>query len=300
MEHNLDTFGGLRTYLFAPGNHPRKVQKVFQVGADAVILDLEDAVANAEKTATREAVVEALEAPRTSEAYVRVNSFHTEFCYGDLNAVIGPLLRGIVLPKVESAGQLITIDWVMRQLERERGLEPGGIDLMPIIETARGIAALDEIVAAKTRVRRLSFGAGDYTLDLDMQWTAGETELADARSRIVMASRLGDLEPPIDTVVIHIRDHDRLMASARRARTMGFQGKLCIHPDQVKPCNEIFTPTPDEIEHARRVVEAFEEAEVQGSASIQLDGYFIDYPIVYKARRVLALMERLQQRQAQT
>jgi len=298
MEHQSDTLGGLRTYLFVPGNHPRKVQKVFQAGADAVILDLEDAVANAEKVGAREAISEALKAPRTCAAYIRVNSFHTEFCYGDLQTVIGPSLDGIVLPKVESAGQLMTIDWVMRQLERERGLEPGSIDLLPIIETACGVAALDEIIAAKTRVRRLSFGAGDYTLDLDMQWTAGEAELADARSRIVMASRLGNLEPPIDTVVIHIRDHDRLKASARRARTMGFQGKLCIHPDQVKPCNEIFTPTPDEIEHARRVVEAFEEAESQGSASIQLDGYFIDYPIVYKARRVLALMARLQKLQA--
>ena len=128
----------LRSFLFAPGNHARRVEKALSLDADAVILDLEDAVAIAEKPATREAVAAALERPRQGLLYVRVNAVDTEFCYGDLVAVVRPGLDGIILPKVESAAGLATIDWLLAQLERERGLPLGAIDLIPIIETARG------------------------------------------------------------------------------------------------------------------------------------------------------------------
>ena len=290
-----------RSFLFAPGNHARKVEKVFTAGADAVILDLEDAVAASEKIATREVVVNALQNHQQNtqtqhrcRAYVRVNSIDTEFCYGDLHAVVGPWLDGIVLPKVETPAKLLTIDWLLAQLEREANLAIGQIDLMPIIETGLGITHLDAICNAGSRIKRLSFGAGDFHLDMNMEWTAEEHALADARARLVLASRSAEMEPPIDTVVLQIRDQERFLASARRAREFGFQGKLCIHPDQVQPTHEVFTPSTEEIEHAQRIVTAFAEAEAKGSASIQLDGYFIDYPIVYKAQRILQLMETIQ------
>src|SRR5438128_6620324 len=127
----------LRSFLFAPGNHARRVEKALTLDADAVILDLEDAVATAEKPATRAAVAAALTAPRSGLLYVRVNAVDTEFCYGDLVAVARSGLDGIILPKVESAAALATIDWLLSQLEREQGLPPRGIDLIPIIETAR-------------------------------------------------------------------------------------------------------------------------------------------------------------------
>ncbi len=284
-----------RTFLFAPGNHPRKVHKVFDVGADAVVLDLEDAVANAEKPSTRAVVLEAMRGPRTCRGYVRVNSFDTPFCYGDVTAVVDPALDGLLLPKVESAAQLSTIDWLMSQLERERGMLDGTLDLMPIIETGAGMANLDTICAATARVKRLAFGAGDYHLDMNLQWDRDEAALADARGRLVLASRNARMEPPIDTVVIHINDAERFAESAERGRALGFQGKLCIHPNQVVPCNRVFTPSAEAVEHARRVVSAFAQAEAVGSASIQLDGYFIDYPIVYKAQRVLDLMQAIEQ-----
>ncbi len=286
-------YAGLRSFLFAPGNHPRKVAKVFQTGADAVILDLEDAVAIAEKEATRDVVVEALKAQRSCRGYIRVNSFGTEYCEGDVASAVGPWLDGIVLPKVESAEQLVTVDGWISVREAALGLEPGSVDLMPIVETALGIIHVDEIAAATPRVRRLSFGGGDYTHDLDLIWTPEEEVLAYARARLAHASRVAGIEPPIDTVVIQIRDDERFRASAERGRMYGFAGKLCIHPNQVPICNDVYTPTADEIEHARAVIAAFEEAEAEGSASIQLDGHFIDYPIVYKAQRVLALVERL-------
>ena len=158
-----------RSFLFAPGNHARKVEKVFDCGADNVILDLEDAVAKAEKVATRALVAEALKRPRKAGAYVRVNGFNTEFCYGDAVAVVGPGLDGIILPMVESRDQIVAFDWLVGSLERERGLSPGAIDIIPIIETGKGIANARAIAAAGTRVKRMAFGAGDYTLDMNME-----------------------------------------------------------------------------------------------------------------------------------
>jgi len=290
----------MRTWLFAPGNHPRKVEKVFTVGADAVVLDLEDAVALEQKTATRTAVVEALKARpiRANRGYIRVNAVDTDFCYGDLQEVIGPWMDGILLPKVESASQLQTVDWLMAQIERARGMQVGTLDILPIIETGRGLAAIDDIARAQTRVKRLSFGAGDFTNDMRMVWTPDENELAHARATIALASRAAELEPPIDTVFIDLQDRKHLKKSACTALSLGYRGKLCIHPDQVEPVNTIFTPSPEEVARAKKHVEAFTAAEAKGSASIQVDGYFVDYPIIEKAQRTLDLMAAIEAKES--
>jgi len=204
--------------------------------------------------------------------------------------VVGPGLDGIILPMVESREQLVAFDWLVGALERERGLKPGGIDIIPILETGKGIANLRTIAASGTRVKRMAFGAGDYTLDMNMEWTLAESELEHARAEMAVASRAAGLEGPIDTVWVHIKDLDGVASSAKRARQLGFQGKMCIYPPQVERVNDAFTPTEAEIAFARRVVAAFEQAEREGSSSIQLDGYFIDYPIVYKAQRTLDLV----------
>lgn len=283
----------LRSFLFTPGNHPRKVEKVFSVGADAVILDLEDAVAIAEKVATRATVVEALKRPHRGLGYVRVNAIDTVYCYGDILAIVGPWLDGIMLPKVEAADQLKTVDWLLGQLERERGLAVGKIDLLPIVETGLGVHRLDEICGSKTRVKRISFGAGDYTRDMGLKWSGEEQELAFTRAKMVLASRVAELEAPIDTVFIDLKDRVHLEASIATALNMGFQGKLCIHPDQVPLVNDTFTPTAAEVARAEKIIAAFKKAEAEGSASIQVDGYFVDYPIVVKAQRVLDITARI-------
>jgi citrate lyase subunit beta/citryl-CoA lyase len=286
----------LRSFLFAPGNHPRRVEKALSLDGDAVILDLEDAVATAEKPATREAVAEALGRPRRGLLYVRVNAVDTEFCYGDLVAIVRPGLDGVILPKVESVAGLATIVWLLAQLERDRGLPVGGTDLIPIIETARGLDRLGAILGAGTRVRRAAFGAGDFTLDVNMVWSRGEAELAHARAAIVIASRAAGIEAPLDTVWVDLTDRDGLEASARTALGFGFQGKMCIHPDQIAVVNRVFTPSDAEIAFAERVVAAFAKAEAEGSAAIQLDGKFIDYPIVYRAQRVLQRIATIRRR----
>jgi len=276
-----------RTYLFTPGNHPRRVEKALQLDADVVILDLEDAVAIAENVATRDIVKEVLTRPRSGGAFVRVNAYDTTYCYGDICAVVGEGLDGIMLPKLESVEDLKSVDWLISNLERERGFEIGSIDLLPIIETAKGAANLRDMVQAGSRVKRFAFGAGDYTRDLGMEWSLAEDELLPIRSEMVLASRLGGLEPPLDTVFIHIKEHEAFRASCENVRGLGFQGKMCIHPDQVPVTNEVFTPTPDSITWSEKIVAEFEKAEAEGLASIQIDGYFVDYPIVEKAQRTV-------------
>lgn len=278
----------LRSLLFAPGNHARRVEKALSLPADGVILDLEDAVAVSEKPATRPAVVAALTVPRQGALYVRVNALSTEWCYADMVAVVQPGLDGIILPKVEDADQLRTADWLLAALERERGLPIGRIDLIPIIETALGISAVQAIARSGTRTKRLAFGAGDFTLDLGMVWSQEELELLPHRAACVVASRAAGIEPPLDTVWADLRDANGFARSASRAAALGFQGKMCIHPDQIGPANAAFTPDAATLAQARRVVAAFAEAEAAGLASIQLDGQFIDYPIVQRARQVLA------------
>ena len=285
--------GPFRTLLFAPGNHPRRVEKALCLKADGVILDLEDAVAIAEKVATRAMVVDALQGERSGLGYVRVNAYDTDFCFGDLLVVVAKGVDGIVLPKVETSAQLRSVDWVVSQLEREKRLPAGGIDIIPIIETGKGVANVHDIASAGTRVKRLSFGAGDYTKDMAMRWTRHEGELAHARAEIAIASRAAGLEAPLDTVWIHIKETDGCIKSAELVCDMGYQGKLCIHPDQVDPVNAVFTPSDDDVDFAEKVVKAFEEAEAQGLASIQVDGYFVDYPIVDQAQRTLDLIEKI-------
>ncbi len=283
-----------RSYLFAPGNHERRVEKALGLGADVVILDLEDAVAISEKKSTRELINKTLEQPRNCAVFVRVNAYDTEFCYGDICSIVSENLDGIVLPKLESLEDLRSIDWLLGNLEQERGLPNGSIDLMPIIETAVGLVNIREIARADTRVKRLAFGGGDYTRDLGMEWTLKEDELLPVRSEMVLASRFGKLEPPVDTVFIHIKEHDAFRSSCLNILGLGFQGKMCIHPDQVPVTNETFTPDPEEVKWSQRVIDEFAKAEKAGIASIQIDGYFVDYPIVEKAQRTVDIATLLE------
>jgi citrate lyase subunit beta/citryl-CoA lyase len=278
----------LRSLLFAPANHARRSEKALSLDADAVILDLEDACPIAEKIAARQLAAAAMTRPRACIGYVRVNPLSTEFGYGDIVAVVGPGIDGIVLPKVESAEELATADWLIAQIERDKGLTVGAIDLLPILETGKGVAAVNAIASARTRTKRLAFGAGDFTLDMDLKWSRDESELMHYRSCLVLASRANGLEAPLDTVWVNLPDSEGLAASAARVRAMGFQGKLCIHPEQVAVVNAAFSPSPEQVAWAQRVVDAFKAAEASQSAAIQLDGHFIDYPIVYQAQRMLA------------
>ena len=197
-----------------------------------------------------------------------------------------------MLPKVESRACLNELERILAAAEAEQGLPVGSLDVMPIIETARGVESAKKIATADSRIKRLAFGGGDYTLDLNYEWQADETVLAYARAKLSHASRLGDLEPPIDTVVLQIKDNDRFLQSARQGKQFGFGGKLCIHPDQIPLTHEVFTPSEAEIAHARAVVAAFEAAEAEGSASIQLMAISSTIPLLQESTD-LALADKL-------
>ncbi len=293
-----------RSFLFAPGNVARRVEKALTLQADAVILDLEDSVAPSDKPATRKVVAEALARPRECRGYVRVNAPSTPFCFRDLVETLHKGVDGVVLPKVESAADLHAIDWLIANLEREHGVAEGSIDLMPLIETAAGVQRVERILQARSlrpyaaawRVKRIAFGAGDYANDLGLAPTLEESELADARARLVLASRAAGLENPVDSPWFHFKEADAFRRALERSRRGGFQGRLCVHPDQIGPVNGAYLPTEDELAAAERIVAAFRDSEAKGEAAIQVDGQMIDYPIVHRARRLLEAMRRAKAR----
>jgi len=295
-----------RTFLFAPGNHPRRVEKALSLDADAVILDLEDAVATSDKAAARKPVAEALKNPRRCRGYVRPNAPSSPFCYRDLVETIHEKVDGVVLPKVESAADLHAVDWLLAALERERGITEGSIDLIPMVETAAGVARVDRILQARSlrpyrapwRVKRVAFGAGDYSLDVGLVPSHEESELAEARARVVLASRAAGMEGPLDSPWFHLRDMEGFRRSLERSRRGGFQGRLCVHPDQVPVANDLFTPNADEIARAERIVAAFRQAEATGAAAVEVDGQMVDYPIVHRAQALLETLREIRARGA--
>lgn len=289
-----------RSFLFAPGNVARRVEKALTLEADAVIIDLEDSVATAEKAATRKSVAAALGQPRRARGYVRVNAPASAFCYEDLVQTIHDKVDGVVLPKVESAADLHAIDWLIWNLERAHGIAEGSIDLMPQIETAAGLQRIDRVLQARNlrpykgawRVKRVAFGAADYAHELGLSVGIEEAELAEARARVVLASRAAGFEGPIDSPWFHFKDPAGFARALERSRRSGFQGRLCVHPDQIAPVNAAYLPSEQELARAERVVAAFRQAEAKGEAAVQVDGEMVDYPVAYRAQALLDLVRK--------
>lgn len=283
----------LRTALFAPGNRPDRAEKAIGLDADAVIIDLEDAVPVAEKESSRASVRDILDKHPGKRMYVRINALSTPYAKEDLEAIASKNLEGIMLPKVDSPQDIFEIDRLLADLEKKDGLEVGILELISICESAKGLEEIYAIVSAKPEYHRVSvvaFGAADYTLDLGIALTREGKELEYPRTRIPVACRAAGIVPPLDTPwMVDLKDIDGLIADAKKAKAYGFQGKIVIHPNQIQPCHNVFTPTEEEIVYAKKVIEAFEEAEREGKAAIQLEGKFIDYAIVEKSRRIYAL-----------
>ncbi|MBN2570148.1 MAG: CoA ester lyase [Deltaproteobacteria bacterium] len=293
----MNEYATLRTLLFVPGNRPERVEKAVNAGADAVIIDLEDAVPLALKEETRPLVREKVRQHGNVNIIVRVNALESGFLKGDLDEIVIKELRCIIVPKVESPSNLREINSLLLEAEMRKGLEAGAISVIPLIESAKAVQEIYEIVSEKTSPERLftvAFGAADYTLDMGIEMTREGNELFYPRSRIAVACKAARVEPPLDTpFMIDVKDAEGLKIDALRAKTLGFQGKLCVHPTQVVLCNEIFSPTADEVQYARQVVIAFEDAEASGMAAIQLNGKMIDYPVVERSKRILRLAERI-------
>jgi citrate lyase subunit beta/citryl-CoA lyase len=276
-----------RSLLFVPATSPRKVEKAFASRADGVIIDLEDAVATAEKAPARHQAAEILRTRHAGQVFLRVNALSTPFCYDDMRVAAIAAIDGIVLPKAECAADIATIDWLLTQLEAKAGKAAGSLAIIPIIETARGLAAAAAIAVASPRLRRLAFGGVDLALDMNLELGDEAGPMANARFALSLASRQAGIPEPLDTAFTDIADPDGLRASALRARAMGFGGKACIHPAQLAIVNSVFTPSESECARARAVIAAFDKAEAAGHAAVSVDGVMVDYPVVLKARRIL-------------
>jgi citrate lyase beta subunit len=272
------SFATARSLLFAPGNDERKLEEALAAGADAVVADLEDAVPAAEKEAARTVARRVLgDAATASLVAMRVNAAGTEHWGADLQAVADLELDALVLPKATP--------------EAVGALGPDGPPVVAIVETALGVRHAYE-TARLPRVAALVLGAVDLGLELGLEPRADGQEVLYARSRLVLESAAAGLRSPFDLVHVDTRDDEGLEAEARLARSLGFRGKACIHPAQVAIVNRVFSPTGEERERARRVVEAYERGLADGRGAVALDGEMIDLPVVERARRILAETER--------
>jgi citrate lyase subunit beta/citryl-CoA lyase len=287
----MKTIGPLRTALFVPATRPDRVDKALGAGADVVIIDLEDAVAQTLKNDARESARKKVVEHAPRRLIVRVNALGSGHNLRDLQAIVGVSPSGIMLPKVESVEHIREIHERLLGCERLYGFLPGSLGVVALIESSRGVQNIFQIMSETINHDRAflaAFGAADYSLDMEIDVSRDGWELHYPRSRIAVACRAAGREPPIDTpFIIDLKDLDSLKADARRAKQLGFQGKLCIHPNQIGPCNEVFSPTTEEIQYARRVVEAFEKSEAKGVGVLQLDGKFVDYPVVERSRRII-------------
>jgi citrate lyase subunit beta/citryl-CoA lyase len=284
-----------RSYLFAPGNQERLLRRVFAAGADAVVLDLEDAVPAAEKARARGLVEEAVGGRTGSSGaavWVRINGLESEFWQQDL-AVVAPGLSGLRLPKAESVTDLGRLDVALTEAERRAGLEPGAIPLTLTIESARGLLAAPQL-AALPRVDRLAFGAADFLADVGADPIVESRATLWARSYLVAVSRAAGLAPPIAPAWTGLEDDEGLRVSTLESRQLGFFGRSCIHPRQLSIVHEIFTPSAEEIEKARRLVAGHSAAERSGmGVSVAEDGQFVDAAVVRRARSLIDLVETL-------
>jgi citrate lyase subunit beta / citryl-CoA lyase len=295
-----------RSILSVPASRYEMAEKGPSSGADLLFLDLEDAVAPNEKAAARENVIRAIKELdwQGRPSLYRMNSLDTPYFYRDIIEVVeqaGEGLDQILVPKVERPEDLHALDILLRSVELSAGLEAGKVKLEAQIETAEGLTNIDAIARATNRLEALHFGPGDFAASVRMPQTSVGTmdEWDDtypghrfhyAMHRIVVAARAANLRA-IDGPVADYSDEEGLRKSCLVARSLGFDGKWCIHPGQVEIVNELFSPTEKEVEWAQKVVSAYEEANAAGSGAISIEGQMGDAASIKMAQNTLDLTQ---------
>lgn len=285
----------MRSWMFVPGSSLRFLEKARSCGADVAILDLEDGVAPSEKVSARSNVLQSLRETWTGPLrIVRVNGLGTDWCEADIESVVGPRLGGICLPKVDSEEDIDGAAKLLAKWEARRHVGVGSTLLVAAIESAEGMWNARAIASVSPRVVALLFGAEDYALDLglDLNREGEALELIYHRSALVTAAAAARVMV-VDGVYPRLDDEDGLRRDALMARRLGFSGKSTFNPRQLDVLNEVFSPSESEVRYARRVVEAFEDAEARGDGAIAVGGQLVDQPVVLRARRVLAVAKAL-------
>ena len=277
-----------RALLYMPGDDRRKIEKATTLGVDSICMDMEDGVAATKKAEARAVIALAMKELDfdRSERCIRINSIGSGLEKRDLVAALATNPDSIVLPKVETADQVKWVSERMESYELSSNLNIGSIRLLIGVETAKGVLNLREIAESDKRLEAIIFGAEDYAASVGATRTKEGTEVLYARSAVVTACAANDLQA-IDMVYIDFRDLEGLRAEAEQGAGLGFSGKQIIHPNQVVPVQEAFTPSDEAIVYARRVVESFEASQKEGKGAYALDGKMIDMPLLKNAQKVL-------------
>jgi citrate lyase subunit beta/citryl-CoA lyase len=285
-----------RSTLIFPVNQPKFAGKAATRGADAISLDLEDSVPPVEKRAARKLVKEAifLSGRGGAEMLVRINN-HPDLIYDDIDAAVHPGLKGIHFPKVESAEQVYRLDALIEAKEKERGIPPGSLSIAAHIETPLGLLNALAIAKASKRIEAMGVGPEDYCLSLGVEPSEDGAELLYAVSQVVTICKAVKIRAHgLLGSVAGFRDLKGFEQAALRARQLGTEGAGCIHPDQIPILHRVFSPTPEGVEHARRVVQAFKEGVEKGTASVSLDGKMVDVPVFERAKIILNRAEAIE------
>ncbi len=287
----------LRSLVFVPGNRPNMLERALGFNADVVMIDLEDSVPPAEKVNAREVAGEWVPRLRNQghRVMVRVNSLDTGLTRDELEALVSSDLSGVSLGKAESPQELQDADELITSLESAAGVEPGQVKLIPWIENAPAVMDPYRMATASPRIIAIAFGAEDYTNDIAVQRTDTGEEVYFARAQTAVAAHAARVAC-LDSPFVGFRDPDGLREDIRVIRQMGYTGKFAIHPAQIDIINKEFTPTEDEVAYAKRVVDAFREAESVGRGSADLDGRMIDVPVFKRAENLLARMAAIESR----
>jgi citrate lyase subunit beta-like protein len=277
-----------RALLYMPGDDRRKIEKATTLGVDCVCMDMEDGVAITHKAEARAVIAQAMKDLDfgKSERCIRINSVGSGFEKYDLAAAVATNPDAVVVPKIETAQQLRSISEYIEMYELASKMEIGTIRMLIGVETARGILNLKEISEADRRLEAIIFGAEDYAASVGATRTKESTEVLYARSAVVTACAANELQA-IDMVYIDFRDTEGLRAEADQGAQLGFSGKQIIHPNQVAPVQEAFTPSGEAIEYAQRVVATFAASQKEGRGAFALDGKMIDMPLLKNAQKVL-------------
>jgi len=283
-----------RSMLFLPGNNPNMLINGNYLGADAVIFDLEDAVAPAEKDAARLLVRNTMRYMPFDrcEMIVRINSADTPYWMKDLDAILPCKPDLILLPKTGTPADVATVDAYMAQVEEKLGFAKNTIGLMLLIETALGVENAYAVASASDRVKAIFLGAEDLTADLQCKRTKEGREIEYARTRLVVAARAAGVDV-YDTPFTDVNDDEGIVKDAQLARDLGFTGKASISPRHIQAINSVFSPTPKEVDYAYEVMDAIALAKEQGKGAIALHGKMIDAPIVARAQRTLDIAKLL-------
>lgn len=277
-----------RSLLYVPGNMPSMLQNVPIFAADAVIIDLEDAVPPTEKDAARRLVRRFLETyrERRQEVLVRINPLDTAWGQDDLREILPAFPDGIRLPKADTPEIVERLDTLLTEHEEALGVEIGRFRILPSIESALGIINCSDVAATSKRILGLAFGAEDYTASMEIERTRTGEELFNARSRVVWAAKAAGVQA-IDTIFSDVNDMEGFRREAELVKGLGYTGKSLVNPRQIEVVHDVFAPKPEEIAYALEVIEAIQRAREMGTGVISLRGKMVDAPVVKRAFRVL-------------